>query len=66
MSEGKSWSNTSPCAADIRQVMVGVFIPRGRRRLPVIGEIDVMLAHQLPGKLAEGHAPLCTFDKNNH
>ena len=30
----------------------------GRRRLPVIGEIDFRLTHRLPGKLAEGTSSL--------
>ena len=38
----------------------------GKGRLPVIGGIDVRLAHQLPGKPAEGHTPHPNFDKNNH
>ena len=43
--------------------MVAVFASRaegvgwGIGRLPVLGGIDVRLAHQLPGKPAEGHAP---------
>ena len=32
-------------------------IAGGRGRLPVVGEIDVRLAHWLPGKSAEVYAP---------
>ena len=63
MSEARSWSNTPWCAADGRVDMVAVFTPRGRGRLPVIGRFDVGLAHQLPGKPAEGHVPHHPFDK---
>ena len=65
MSEAKSWSNTPPCVADSRQDMAAVFTPSRRGRLPVIGEIDVKLAFQLPGKATEGYAPNHTFDKHN-
>ena len=37
--------------------------PGGRRRLPVIGGIDIRLAHWLPGELAEGHASHYPFDQ---
>ena len=53
MSEAMSWSNTTPCVAESRQDVAVIFAPGRRRRLPVIGEIDVRLAHWLPGKLAE-------------
>ena len=43
--------------------MTAVFTPRGKGRLPVIGGNDVRLAHQLPGKPADGHAHHCPFDK---
>ena len=65
-SEARSWSNSPPRAADggeggrtWRQSL----LPWGGERLPGVGEIDVMLAHQLPGKLAEEHAPRRPFDK---
>ena len=35
-------------------------------KLPIIGEIDVRLAHGLPGKPAEGHAPRHPSDQNHH
>ena len=35
----------------------------GKGRLPVKGKIDVRLAHWLPGKPAEEHAPTGPFDK---
>ena len=34
-----------------------------RRRLPIIGRIDIRLAHQLPGELAEEHIPHCPSSK---
>ena len=34
-------------------------------RLPVMGGTDVILAHQLPEKPAEGHAPHHAFDKDS-
>ena len=43
--------------------MAAVFVPGARARLPVIGGIEVRLAHQLPGKLAEGHAPHYPMNK---
>ena len=65
MSEARSWSSTPPCVADSRQDMAAVFTPSRRGRLPVIGEIDVKLAFQLPRKATEGYAPNHTFDKRN-
>ena len=62
ISEARSWSDTPLCAAD----MAAVFTPRGKGRLPVIGEVDIRLAGWLPGKLAEGHSPYCPFDKDSH
>lgn len=35
-------------------------------RLPVMGGTDVILAHQLPEKPAEGHAPSRLFDEKDH
>ena len=46
--------------------MAAAFVPRGGGRFPVIGGVDVRLAHGLPGKLTEGCAPHHSFDKNNH
>ena len=44
--------------------MVPVFaLVSGRRRLPVIREIDVRLAHRLPRKRAEAHTPQHPFVK---
>ena len=48
-----------------RQDMAAVFTSGRRGRLPVIGEIDVRLAFQLPGKATERYAPNHTFDKQN-
>ena len=62
-SEARSWGNTPPGTADGGQDRVAVFAPRGGGRLPVMGGIDVRLAHQLPGKLAVGHASHHSFDK---
>ena len=45
-----SWSNTPQCAADGRQDMAA---PRGRSRLPFMGEIDVRLTES-PEKPAAG------------
>ena len=56
MTEAGSWSNTPLCVAD-GQDMAAIFVPGVRARLPVIGGIEVRLAHWLPGKLAEGHTP---------
>ena len=57
LSEARSWSNTPPCVTDDRRdtVLIAVFTPRGRGRLPVIKGVDIKLAHGLPGKPAEGH-----------
>ena len=56
-SEARSCSDAQLCVVDSRQDMEAVLAPRGKWRLPVIGGINIRLAHQLPGKLAEGHAP---------
>ena len=53
----RSWSNTSPCLANSRQTTAAIFTPRGRRRVPLAGEIDISLAQQLPGKPATGANP---------
>lgn len=46
------------------QDMAAIFAPRmGRERFLAVGEIDVRLAHQLPGKLTEEHVPRCPFGK---
>jgi len=47
MSEARSWSDTSLCVVDDGQYMAAVFA-LGKGRLPVIGGIDVRLAHWLP------------------
>ena len=62
-SEARSWSDTPPGAEDSRQDMAAVFTPGGKGRLPVIGAIDIRLAHRLPREPAEGHSPHCFFDK---
>lgn len=59
MSEARSWSSTPPSVADSRQDMAAVLTPSRRGRLPVIREIDIRLAFQLPGKATEG-MPLIT------
>ena len=56
MSEARSRSNTAPCRA-------AVFSPGREGVAQVTGGIDIRLAHRLPGKPAEGHAPHCPFDK---
>ena len=59
----RSWSDIPTLCAEGGQDMAAVFTPWGRGRLPVIGGVDVRLAHQLPRKLAEGHASHHLFDK---
>ena len=57
MSEVRSWSHTPRCAVNVRQDPAAVFSPGGGLggQLPVIGGINVRLAHQLPRKpAAEG------------
>ena len=63
MEAKESWNDTPPWMAGGRQDMAAVFATRGSERLPVIGEIDVRLAHWLPAKPAEEHAPYHPFDK---
>ena len=62
MSEARSWSNPQPCVANRRQDVEVVFVPEWRGSLPVIGGIDVRLAHQLQGKPAERHSPHHHFE----
>ena len=62
VSEARSWSDTPPCAVDGGQDMAAVCAGGGGWVLPVIGEIDVRLAHWLPGKSAEGQAPHHPYD----
>ena len=50
----RSWSDTPPWPADGKQNMVAIFTTRVRRKLPLIGESDVRLTHQLAGKPAAG------------
>ena len=46
------------------QDMAAVFAPRmGREEFLAVGEIDVRLAHQLPGKLTEEYVPRRPFDR---
>ena len=64
VSEAGSWSDTPPCVADCGKDMAAVLATWGRGRLPVMGRTDVRLAHQLPGKPAEGPplaAPLIDY-----
>ena len=63
VSETRSWSDTPSWAADSRQDLVAYLAPGGRGRLPVIGGVNLRLAHRLPGKLAGGHATHRPFDK---
>lgn len=51
------------CILESPQDLVAVFTPWGRRTLPVLGGIDIRLAHWLPGKLAEGYGPHHLFGK---
>ena len=44
--------------ADIGQDMASVFATWGREKLPGTEGMDARLAHQLPGKPAEGQTPL--------
>ena len=60
-SDARSWSDFPLFAAASGQDTVAVFT--SRERIPVIGGIDIRLAHGLPGKLAEGHAPYHLFVK---
>ena len=38
--------------------MTAVFAPSREGRLPIIGEIEVRLAYQLPGEIRRGACPL--------
>ena len=58
MSEGRSWSDTSPCVET-----AGMSWWNSLEELPVIGRIGVILAYQLLGKLAEEHVSHSTFGK---
>ena len=53
----------SPAATSQQQEMEADFSPRGRGRVPVKRGIDLSLAHQLPKKPAEGHAPPRPFSE---
>ena len=54
MSEARPWSNTPSCMADGMAVVLVIGEgSEGIYQLPK--EIDVRLAHQLPGKPAEEH-----------
>lgn len=61
MSEGRSWSNTSPCVETAGMSWWNSLFPGAGRKLPVIGRIDVILAYQL--HRAEEHVSQCTFGK---
>ena len=63
MSETRSWSDTTLCAADGKQDVAAVFALRGRGRLPVRERTDFRLAQGLPGKSAEEHTPHYPFGK---
>lgn len=43
-----------PWTAKGRQKATTTFMPQARKRLPFLGETDVRVAHQLPGKQAAG------------
>ena len=48
------------------QDTVAVVAPTGGTgHLPITGGTDIRLAHRLPGKPAEGHAPHRLFDKRS-
>ena len=57
VSGARSWNNTQPCTSESGQDVAAVFAPGGKGRLPVIGGVDLRLAHRLPGKPAEAHTP---------
>lgn len=56
MSEARTWCNTLPCEVMLGQGMTSVFAPRGAEG-HWTQKLDVRLAHQLSGKLAEGACP---------
>ena len=65
MSEARSWSdNPYPtlCAAEGRRTRQWSSL-RGEGCYQLQDRVNSRLAHRLPGKLAEGHAPHCPFDK---
>ena len=55
MSEARFWSAAPLCVADVAAIFA---VGGGWGRLPVIEGVEIRLAHQLPGKPAEGHTPL--------
>ena len=58
-SKAKSRSNTPPCIVDGEQDTAVVFeIQQGEGRLPVIGGIDIRLAHQSPRNPSAGGASM--------
>lgn len=60
MSEARPWSNTPSCMADGMAVVL--VTGKGSEGIYQLAkEIDVGLAHQLPGKPAEEHH--CPFEK---
>ena len=63
MSEARSWSDTTLCAADSRQDKVAVFSTRGRGRLPVIEGIDWGGIIGYQGNQQRSTPPHCPFDK---
>lgn len=63
MSEVRSWSISASCVANSGKEEAAGFAPRRTGRLPIIGRTDVRLAHWLPRKPAEEHAPHHPFDK---
>ena len=63
-SEAGSWSDRHPAGCGRRKAGHGGRLRSwGQGEITSYGGIDIRLAHRLPGKLAEGHAPHCSFDK---
>ena len=49
-----------PCVAEEPNTVAG--LAPGEMEVTSYGEVDIWLAHWLPGKLAEGHTPHHVFD----
>ena len=61
MSKARSWSNMLPCVAEEPNTVAG--LAPGEMEVTSYGEVDIWLAHWLPGKLAEGYGPHHLFGK---
>ena len=67
VSEARSWSDTPPCAADSGgQDMTAVFAPRGKGRLPVIGELTSGGFISYQGNQPRGTPLTAPLIKDNH